>query len=220
MEKNQTYIIIGVVVAIILLVVIVLATRKEKKTTSTLSSGDMSKYATAVKSGDRMKSPSKLLKTVPLSGYNNMVLSDQNGNLNSMQFPRGMIMMWFGTTTDIPEGWSVCDGTKGTPDLRGRFLVGANPAANKNTSFSTYEAKATADSTNTSGQEKVTLTEAQIPPHTHTYNMHVWGGGDQEAEGGGNSGSNRSTQNTGTKGGGQSHENRPPFYAMVFIMKL
>jgi len=212
MENKQTYIIIGVVVAIILLLVIVLATRKEKKTTTTLSS--------VVKSGSEMTSPSQLLKTVPLTGYNNIVLSDQNGNLNSMQFPRGMIMMWFGTTADIPEGWAVCDGTQGTPDLRGRFLVGANPANNKSASFTAYEAKATTDSTGASGQEKVTLTEAQIPPHTHTYNMQTWGGGDQETGGGGNVGANRLTQNTGTKGGGQAHENRPPFYAMVFIMKL
>ncbi|GAH63477.1 unnamed protein product, partial [marine sediment metagenome] len=26
---------------------------------------------------------------------------------------------------DIPAGWHLCDGTKGTPDLRSRFVVGA-----------------------------------------------------------------------------------------------
>ena len=29
----------------------------------------------------------------------------------------------------------------------------------------------------------------------------------------------RSTQNTGSAGGGQSHENRPPYYALCYIMK-
>jgi len=30
-----------------------------------------------------------------------------------------------GAVVDIPTGWSICDGTSGTPDLRDRFIVGA-----------------------------------------------------------------------------------------------
>lgn len=36
--------------------------------------------------------------------------------------PAGVIAMWSGTTA--PQGWAICDGTNGTPDLRGRFIVG------------------------------------------------------------------------------------------------
>lgn len=36
--------------------------------------------------------------------------------------PGGVIVMWSGTTA--PTGWSLCDGTNGTPDLRGKFIVG------------------------------------------------------------------------------------------------
>ena len=25
----------------------------------------------------------------------------------------------------VPKGWAVCDGTKGTPDLRDRFVIGS-----------------------------------------------------------------------------------------------
>lgn len=39
--------------------------------------------------------------------------------------PPGIIVPYWGTTA--PPGWRVCDGTNGTPDLRGRFLVGARP---------------------------------------------------------------------------------------------
>jgi hypothetical protein len=40
-------------------------------------------------------------------------------------FPRGIIVMWSGSMEEIPLGWSLCDGTKGTPDLRDRFVIGA-----------------------------------------------------------------------------------------------
>ncbi|MBN1946793.1 MAG: tail fiber protein [Bradymonadales bacterium] len=43
--------------------------------------------------------------------------------------PRGAIVMWSGALTDISDGWALCDGSNGTPDLRDRFIVGAAPAA-------------------------------------------------------------------------------------------
>lgn len=39
--------------------------------------------------------------------------------------PTGIITLWFGSIASIPSGWTLCDGTAGTPDLRNRFLVGA-----------------------------------------------------------------------------------------------
>jgi microcystin-dependent protein len=45
------------------------------------------------------------------------------------QLPKGVIVMWSGNMDEIPEGWSLCDGTKGTPDLRDRFVVGAGSSA-------------------------------------------------------------------------------------------
>ncbi len=47
-------------------------------------------------------------------------------DFNIVAFPRGMILMWSGSVTEIPRGWALCDGTNGTPDLRGRFVLGAN----------------------------------------------------------------------------------------------
>lgn len=38
---------------------------------------------------------------------------------------QGMIVLWSGAIVDIPDGWVLCDGDNGTPDLRNRFIVGA-----------------------------------------------------------------------------------------------
>jgi hypothetical protein len=38
--------------------------------------------------------------------------------------PPGAIVMWSGALADIPDGWALCDGSAGTPDLRDRFIQG------------------------------------------------------------------------------------------------
>lgn len=38
--------------------------------------------------------------------------------------PIGAIMLWKGNKAAIPSGYQLADGTNGTPDLRGRFLMG------------------------------------------------------------------------------------------------
>jgi microcystin-dependent protein len=39
-------------------------------------------------------------------------------------FPRGVVLAWYSKSGAFPEGWAICDGTNGTPDLRGKFLYG------------------------------------------------------------------------------------------------
>ena len=43
--------------------------------------------------------------------------------------PVGGIIMWSGAATNVPTGWALCDGQNGTPDLRGRFVLGAGQGA-------------------------------------------------------------------------------------------
>ena len=51
-------------------------------------------------------------------------------NLNALKtslgistlLPSGVIVMWSGTTSNIPTGWALCNGANGTPDLRNRFI--------------------------------------------------------------------------------------------------
>ena len=44
---------------------------------------------------------------------------------NTDTFPIGTILPYVGDLHKIPNGWKLCDGTDGTPDLTGRFLEGA-----------------------------------------------------------------------------------------------
>ena len=40
--------------------------------------------------------------------------------------PSGIICIWNKPIADIPAGWLLCDGTNGTPDLRGIAEVTPN----------------------------------------------------------------------------------------------
>lgn len=41
--------------------------------------------------------------------------------------PIGSIILWSGTLETIPDGWQLCDGTNGTPNLAFSFVRGASP---------------------------------------------------------------------------------------------
>lgn len=40
--------------------------------------------------------------------------------------PSGTIMAYYNTIDNIPEGWAICDGTNGTPNLIGKNIIGAD----------------------------------------------------------------------------------------------
>lgn len=42
----------------------------------------------------------------------------------SMPIQKNIIISWYGSSDNVPEGWHICDGTKGTPDLRDKFIIG------------------------------------------------------------------------------------------------
>ena len=147
--------------------------------------------------------------------------------------PPGAIIMWSGSINDIPVGWALCDGSNGTPDLRDRFIVGAGGSYNVG---------------NTGGSNTVRLTTSQIPSHRHTASIgqaggHSHGLGTKWTMSGTSSASNPGTSGPGffastherttgeagehshsitisSTGSGQAHENRPPYYALAYIMKL
>ena len=66
--------------------------------------------------------------------------------------PTGVICMWSGSIASIPAGWTLCDGTNGTPNLRDRFIIGAG---------SSYAVAATG------GATSVVLATANLPSHGH-----------------------------------------------------
>lgn len=149
------------------------------------------------------------------------LLGDTFGSKSSGTVPVGGIIMWSGSTA--PTGWALCNGQNGTPDLRDRFIVGSG---------SNYSIGATG------GANTVTLTVNQMPSHNHPItdpgHFHSAGpfvpGGQSSVGGGGGVSSGAITLNTDTKqtgitgtnnaGGGQAHENRPPYYALAFIMRV
>ena len=70
--------------------------------------------------------------------------------------PAGTIQLWSGSIGTIPNGWQLCDGTNGSPDLRDRFVVGAG---------STYAVN------DTGGSNTHVLADSEVPvrDHVHEY---------------------------------------------------
>ncbi len=131
---------------------------------------------------------------------------------------RGMILPWYpadGSSTP-PEGWVLCNGQNGTPDLRNRFVRGGARNA----------------SLGTGGEDAVTLKGEELPQHYHnvyyTYAKiydHNWKT-EWDDDTGGHYWVNQSRNpvyserklNAAGSKTPQAHENRPPFQAVYFIM--
>jgi microcystin-dependent protein len=152
-------------------------------------------------------------------------IRDKTGYL----MPVGSIIAYGGYS--VPEGWLLCDGAAidkklddlikvigaYTPDLRSRFIVGAG----KGPGLSEYKP------TNTGGVEKHVLTVAEMPAHNHAgfgENFDGWPFGNLNntrnnmGSAGGKDYDNY-FYNTSNTGGGQPHQNLPPYYALTYIIK-
>lgn len=152
----------------------------------------------------------KQYDTAKLNGkINNNELYVIPENNTSSIIPSGLIMMYYGN--NIPDGWALCDGTNGTPDLRNRFIIGAGD---------TYT------SGDTGGESVHILTIDEMPKHSHKmkYDSIGWTAIRQS------SGTNGIVENTTSSydgqysteevGNGNAHNNMPPYYALCYIMKL
>jgi microcystin-dependent protein len=144
--------------------------------------------------------------------------------VRTLVMPKGGIIMWSGAIADIPAGFVLCDGQTvagyGTvPNLRGKFIVGYYAKRDN-------EGQADADLLgdygsigNVGGAKQVTLTKEQMPAHTHGYTS---------APSYGSASGNSSPHpdlplvnaTTGSAGGDQPHENRPPYYVLAYIIKV
>jgi microcystin-dependent protein len=162
---------------------------------------------------------------------------------NGPVVPVGVIVMWSGPSTAVPAGWALCDGTNGTPNLRGRFVVGVDPT------LTTSDAANYSKVGNTGGADGVTLTDTQMPAHTHASSSSAAGSHSHSFSDFGvhfdahrfvelvtsgvvnvatgliarrkqpDTGSHNHAVTVTSTGGGQAHENRPPFYVLAFIIK-
>lgn len=139
-------------------------------------------------------------------------------------YPTGTICIWNGAPDKIPAGWLFCDGNNGTPDLRDRFPMSVPDGST--------------DPGGIGGQHSYTLSTSQLPSHSHTGSTSTDGshqhGMDQNLRVGytnhkGLTDDNNATSSTdgahshnasvGNTGSGASIDNRPKYYAAIFIQR-
>jgi microcystin-dependent protein len=146
--------------------------------------------------------------------------------------PLGGIIMWNGTS--VPDGWVLCNGGNGTPDLRGRFIVGTGQSTATDLRETVNPSYSIGDK---GGYNRYALLTNEMPSHNHTA---LYGRGVRHNDSGENytpisgfdkgnvtqiSTAARSQRDgdggqTNDTGSGYAHENRPPYYALAFIMRV
>lgn len=92
------------------------------------------------------------------------------------------------------------------PDLRGRFVVGYNVSDND---YKTLGA--------VGGEKTHQLTVDEIPSHDH--GLFLQHAGRRFTGGGSASALDEGNGRTGSTGSNKAHENRPPYYALAYIMR-
>lgn len=120
--------------------------------------------------------------------------------------PIGSIIMFNGKAEEIPSGWAICNGENGTPNLIDRFILA-----------STYCG-------GTGGKSQVTLSVSQLPPHKHKV-AKCWYGkadnaNDRQVVRWDESYDTNSQVWTGETGLGMPIDIMPPFYRLIYIMKV
>jgi len=118
----------------------------------------------------------RLLKSVLKSTFPNLTgaVTATQAQLNGALVPTGSILLWSGSTSAIPTGWALCNGQTAarsdgsgnitTPDLTNKFVVCAGTSYSVGSTGGASSNTPTITLTN----QAVTLTEAQIPTHSHT----------------------------------------------------
>lgn len=158
---------------------------------------------------------------------------DVNGKIRGIgMVPPGAIVMFYGDISKFfdgqgtgladtsYEGWQLCNGNNGSPDLRGRFVLGAGQGPD-------LTRRVTGQ---IGGEETHVLTNPEIPIHDHqaTLNVyppalksekiyHAWNSSRTYSYG---AQTTPQAVKTTTAGEGKAHNNMPPFYTLAFIMRL
>lgn len=88
------------------------------------------------------------------------------------RFPTGAVIQWYGSLLNIPTGWALCDGSNGTPDMRGRFARGAGGSISLNDTGGWTGTSVSVDAAGTH-LHAVTiggtvLSVDQMPQHSHS----------------------------------------------------
>jgi hypothetical protein len=157
--------------------------------------------------------------------------SDKSFNLANTRFvhqvlPYGSIIMWYGAVTTIPLGWTLCNGSNNTPDLRGMFIVGAGGAYTKG------DTGGSADAVVVTHNHGVVEPDQGQAGTGHHHAISLFGGtGGTAGKPAGIGDSNGALytgyteyQPTGitiaNEGVSGTGKNLPPYYAICYIMKI
>lgn len=165
-------------------------------------------------------------------------LGECEGASVSVELPIGGIIQFYGTLTD--DRFRLCNGDlldtaeypaivdlplvpvydyendiiyRQLPDMRGRFPLGAGdgPGLSSRTNGAI------------GGAETVILQESHLPPHSHAINARnapYTGSGAVDRVARGLQSAGGSSTVTQSAGGGQEHENMPPFLVLTFYMRV
>lgn len=128
------------------------------------------------------------------------------------KIPSGCILIWSGAITAIPQGFALCDGQGGRPDLRDKFVLGAG-----NSYYVGQQG----------GEREHQLTIDEMPRHKHGPSSPMGKGDGLAGRGGaavsrawGDKEGDYNGNLTDERGGNMPHNNMPPYYAMAYIIKL
>jgi len=146
------------------------------------------------------------------------------------------IVLWYGSVANVPPGWAVCDGTNGTPDLRDKFILGAGSTYNYGQSGGS--ANVTLSNSHLPSHTHTVVCQKTDHQHSHTHpnvfssNLNYgWGVQYGGTAGHWQTGSYPYSQQNvqldhthpgqvGNAGSGQSFQILPPFYALLYIIKV
>jgi hypothetical protein len=138
--------------------------------------------------------------------------------------PVGAIILWSGSIGTIPSGYSLCDGSNGTPNLRDKFIVGAG------TAYAVGDLGGSKDAIVVGHTHTATSTVTD-PGHTHLVANYAGVNANApriSANTGGTAGDRTGSSTTGitvattlaSSGSSGTNANLPPYYALAYIMRV
>ena len=129
--------------------------------------------------------------------------------------PSGGIILWSGAANAIPTGWYLCNGSNGTPDLRGRFVVGYS---NTDGLFDVNDTGGTKDAT-VLVQHSHELPKIRLNPGNDSTIAITLGSGQSYQIGYSSSAMSTNIDTGNRSSGSATNANLPPYYALCYIMK-
>ena len=121
------------------------------------------------------------------------------------QMPVGAIIIWSGAINAIPNGWALCDGVDGRPNLKNTFILGAGDQ---------YSVGAVG------GEAQHQLTIPEMPRHRFQVDGVPFGQEYAADKGSQRNSKDATTVYTNYLGNDAPHNNMPPYFALAYIIKL